>query len=270
MSELRKIILIDPITGEEARVEPNGGLAVNVQDYTAPLVIAKFNKVHLETTLTAESLQGTRFITLSSVTGVVIGDYIILYNTTTNAFYVGEIVGIVGLVLELDRLLGYDFGIGTNVSVAVTNMAVNGSTSSPQIFGLRGDTSTHIQVTYDVTRILFTCLTSTEVNLAKFADLPKLKYGITLRKRNGYYDNLDNWKNNAEIAGSMMDWVPYSAQNANQGQHGFTARLTFLRLGGVVRLAPGEDLEVVVEEDLLTAGTINLYEIKAEGHVVAD
>ena len=73
---------------------------------------------------------------------------------------------------------------------------------------------------------------------------------------------------NAEIAGIMFDMNIYSAANPQQGFDGLNARLTFggqSKLGVVIRIASGEDLQLIVQDDL--TGLL-AFEIMIEGHIV--
>jgi len=121
---------------------------------------------------------------------------------------------------------------------------------------------------YDITRIIFVCLTDTAVDLSLFGDLPKLLRGVALRHRDGTVRNIFNVKSNLDIEGITLDWKPFSSANPQQGQNGFSARLTFGgqdKLGVVQRIGPGEDLEVIIQDDLTD---LTLFEIVAEGHQV--
>ncbi len=89
-----------------------------------------------------------------------------------------------------------------------------------------------------------------------------------MRSRNGRIKNIFNVKSNGEIDGITLDWKPYSALTPVQGQHGFTARLTFTgqdKIGVAIRLPIGEDLEVWIQDDLTG---ITSLRIMAEGHIV--
>ena len=252
---------------------------VELQDPHTPAVIAKFNEVHNSTTLAVEGTQFSYTITVDDPTGIVVyiptvqaGSYIIIFNVNTGRFYTGVAIGLAGSVVTLDTQLDSTFPIGSFVDIAITNMNVDGS-GTPRIFGLRGlGVIPGINVEVDITRIIFRCLTTTAVDLSKFANLPELGRGLALRKRDGLIHNIFNVKSNSEIDGITLDWKPYDAQNAQQGQHGFTARLTFAgqdKMGIAERLGVGEDLEILVQDNLFT-GTpnIKLFEIVAEGSFV--
>lgn len=249
-------------------------LEVLVQDPTTPAIIAKFNKVTNSTTLTAQPAQYATVITVASTagmflpTGIYNGAYLLIFDVTTGRFTPCHVVSIAGLNVTIDTPLDVSYPVGTIVDVSTTNMNVNGSVT-PQVFGLRGlGIIPGIPQKYDITRIIFKCLTTDQVSLSLFGDLPKLLKGLVLRRRNGETFNIFNVKSNGEIAGIMLDWIPYSATNPNQGENGFTARLTFSgqeKLGVVQRLAAGEDLEIVVQDNLTGLLLLNIV---AEGHRV--
>jgi len=154
--------------------------------------------------------------------------------------------------------------------VTLTGMAVDGSSSSI-VFGLRNTTDA-IGTTADITRLIFTCLTNTAVDLSKFGDLAPLTKGLVLRRVDGTFRNIFNVKTNQEVAGLMFD---FNIQTAlGNAQDGFVSRLTFAgqnKIGVTLRLAPGEDLNLIVQDDLATSQTgsqIISLEIVAEGHEV--
>jgi LysM repeat protein len=256
---------------------PDGGygLAVNLQDQTTPALFVKANNVTNETTLSATATLGDTTIQVADTAGINVGDYTGLFNLATNRFYVGTVLsitnpGIDGL-LNMDTSLDSQFEIGDTVGTGITDLgSVDGTLASPVIFAIRG-ADPGIAVTVDITRIIFSCIATDPVDLTKFADIAGgITNGLVMRRTDGTVFNLINWKTNAELAGSMYDFDVRAATNPVQGVNGFTARLTFggqSKVGVVIRLAPGENLEFLVQDPLLTDGTFSL-EIMAEGHVV--
>jgi len=252
----------------------NGGIDINIQDQTTPALITKFNQPQASTTLTAQATMFGYTINVASTTGMFLptvtenGAFLILFDVGTGRFMVCSVISILGLVVTIDTQLDFEFPIGTIVDVCITNMAVNGSVT-PQIFGIRGlGVVPGIDEQFDITRIIFTCITVNPVSLALFGDLPKLLRGLMLRHRDGTVRNIFNIKSNIELEGITLDWVPYDKSKPNQGQDGFSARLTFggqAKVGVVQRIGPGEDLEMIIQDELTG---IVLLEVIAEGHQV--
>jgi len=239
-----------------------------VRDQSTAPVIANFNQVQASTTLAAATEIDDTTITVASATGIEVGSYLVIFSNVTNRFFITRVTGIGSApVIDIDTPVDSVLPIGTAVDITSDEMSVDGSTTA-EVFGLRGtDRPTAIPTTFDITRIIFTCLTDTAVNLAKFGDITALTNGLVLRKRDGTYQNIFNVKSNAEIASLLYDWTPYLSTNPVQGQDGFVARLTFSgqeKLGVVVRIKPGEDLEFLVRDDLTD---ITSLKITAEGHV---
>lgn len=259
----------------EAFVNKNSGYQVvenHPQDQTTPAVIVNFNQVHTSTTLAAEALIDQRDIVVTSSTNIIVGSYVILFSLTTQRFYTGRATIISGApTITLDTPLDSTFPAGTFVDIAITNLAVNGLVT-PQTFGLRGlGAPPGIDIKVDLTRILFTCVCNSAVSLSLFANLPKLLNGLVCRKRDGTYHNLFNVKTNREMAGIMFDFDPSVSTNPAQGEDGFKTRFTIARTGIVERLAVGEDLELIVQDNLATGSPdISILECIAEGHVVED
>lgn len=253
-----------------AVTNPCGGIDVNVQDQTTPIVIAKFHRVDTVTDLAVATAIDEKTITLTDSTGFVEGEYIIVYSDVTDRYYLGSILDITGNVVTVDSPLDSALPVGATVTTGPSNMAVDGSIT-PSIFGLRGENvlPDGVDLTFDMTRIIFHCTTSGTVDLSKFADIAGgITNGLVLRKRDGVYNNIFNVKTNGEISGILYDLSIQQSTNPAQGQNGFYARLTFAsqgKLGVAVRLEKGEDLEFIVQDDL---SSIELLEVYAEGHIV--
>ncbi len=255
----------------------NKGLDVNSQDQTTDDVIVKFNKVSNSTTLSTAGSIDDRTLTLTSVAGEAAGKYIILFDPSGKRFSTFHQVGAAtGNIINIDGPLDFDYPAGTFVDLSDTNMAVDGS-STPQIFGLRGTGEpSGISIDFDMTRIMFSGLTETPVDLSKFGDLDALANGLQFRQRNSRYRNSFNVKTNREIdAICGLDFKPYSATNPAQGQDGFTSRLTYAgmhKIGVAKRLPIGTDFESIVQDNLQAAQSglrqLTLLEIWAEGHIV--
>ena len=245
-----------------------------LQDQDTPVTIAKFNKVTNTTTTTSLGAVDDRVINLASVTGISQGSYLLMFHPASVRYMVCEAVSIDTLTVTIDTPLDFAFPSGTNVDVAITNMKVDGS-STIQAFGLRGTGSPPgIELTVDITRILFLCECTSPITLALFANFAKLEYGIVMRKRDGTHQNIFNVKSNGAIEGICFDFTEHRALNPAQGVDGFSARLTWAgqeKMGVVQRLRLGEDLETLIQDDLVTAQggeTITLLEITAEGSIV--
>lgn len=260
-------VIIKDANGDRATVTA-GGLDVNIQDQTTDAIIIKFNKVTNNTTLSTTASVGDYDIIVTSSTGISVGSYIILFNPTVERAMVAYATGVAGTTITLDTPLDYDFPSGTYVDIATTNLGVNGSTTV-QTFGIRGTGAPPgVDLTIDVTRLIFSCTCSSAVDLTKFGNLTRLTNGLVLRSRNGNYKNIFNLKDNAEIAGTMYEFIVFQSSNPAQGVDGFIAQLTFAgsnKIGVAIRLPVGEDLQLLVQDDL--SGLIN-FEVMAEGHIV--
>jgi len=241
---------------------------VSVQDQTTQAVIVNFNRIAESTTLAADRAVGDTFITVLDTLGSANNTYVVIFNPTLNRFSTFNTLSKNIDTLFLDTPLDVAYDSASFVDLTDKNLAVDGSQAT-QTFGLRGVSPSPIGITIDVTRIIFTCTTTSAVDLSTFADIAGgITNGLVLRKRDGTYYNIFNAKTNQDLAGLMYDWDVASATNPQQGQDGFTSRLTFggqSKIGVVIRLAPGEDLEFLVQDDL---SSIISFLVVAEGHIV--
>ena len=248
-----------------------GKIDVDVSDQTTRPLVVKFNEVQNDTTLSIDAVKGAYTITVANTTGFVAGRYIILFNQDEKRFsFFHQVGAVAGNVITLDAPLDFSYPIGTYAVSTITNMNVDGS-GTARVFGIRGaEVPPGVDVKIDITRIIFDCTGTSAMDLATFGNLTALVRGLLIRKRNDATENIFNVKTNAEIKGVMYDLEIFSASNPAKGVDGFSGRLTFAgqnKMGVAVRLDSGEDLEVLVQDDLQLLTTLSIV---AEGHVVED
>jgi hypothetical protein len=256
-------------TLEELILNFQNALDVQYNDQTTKAVIVPFNRVTNNTTLTVQPSIDDKTITVNSPTGAAAGSFIVLFHPASERFSTFYATNVAGSVITLDSPIDFAYPVGTYVDIAVTDINVNGSVT-PVIYGLRGTGAPPgVDISVDITRILFNCETATAVDLSKFGDIAGgLTNGLLMRTRNNEYQNIFNVKTNGEVAGICYDWTPYSATRVNEGQDGFQARMTFAgpsKVGVAIRLPIGDDLQFIVQDDL---SSLSHFHIIAEGHIV--
>jgi hypothetical protein len=255
----------------DVTIEPNGSLPVTLQDQTTPTVITKFSILEETTTTTAPIAIGDYVIPVTSATGISAGKYLSIFDPTSIRFTNFVVVSVASLNVTVDRPVDFAYPSGSYVDVQETNLNVNGSVT-PVVAGIRnnagGTPPPGIALSVDITRIMFSCVAASTVDLTLFADIAALTRGLTLRKRDGNYYNIFNVKSNGEMGGIMYDFTIHSSGVGQQGVDGFLGRLTFAgqnKMGVVQRLALNEDLEIIIQDNL--TGITDL-EIIAEGSIV--
>jgi hypothetical protein len=242
---------------------------VAIQDQTTDPIIQPFMLREGSTTLAISASLYDKSITVTSATGMELGDRLVIFDPAVIRFSAFFINGISGNIITLDTPLDVAYSAGSFIDYGTINMALNGSVT-PQIFGIRNPQGAppDIDLSFDVTRIIVACTTDTAVDLNKFGDLAPLTNGLVLRYNDGRVFNIWNIKRNAGFAAIGYDWTPYASTNPNQGQDGFAFRLTFngqSKMGVAIRLNIGTDLQIVVQDDL---SLLDELSITAEGHVV--
>ena len=239
-----------------------------IQDSTSPLFIVKASNLVAETTITSQTAKDDYIVNVTSAAGFVIGQYLTIYNIAEDRVFFSEILDINTLAITLDTPLDFEFPIGSIVSVGDNNMNVDGSVT-PVIFGIRNPTTADIPSSVDITRIMFKCLTDTPVDLSMFGDIAGgLLRGVVVRRVDGTYQNIFNAKTNGDLKNIMYDLdIEIVSQ---QGQDGFTGRLTFAgqnKMGAVIRIGPDEDIQIVIQDDLTS---LDRFIVIAEGSGVVN
>lgn len=247
-------------------IKDDYSIDVNLQDQTTRPIVAYFSIIQSETTLTNAVAIDDYNITVDDVSGFAADDYVSIFSVEDNRFYLGNVTSILGSVVTLDTPMDFAFPSGSFVTSGERNLNKDGSVT-PVTFGLRNTEET-IGKTFDITRIIFSCLATSACDLSKFGNLSELPNGLVLRKKDGIYQNIFNVKTNGELANLMYDLTITQSTNPQQGQDGFIGRLTFAgqnKMGVAIRLSPGEDLQFIIHDDLTDLTVLNVI---AEGHEV--
>jgi len=238
---------------------------VSIQDGTAPLYVVNFSNIVAETTLTAVTALDDYIINVTSAASFAVGQYLTVYSVASNRVFFSRVLAINTLAITLDRPLDFAFAIADAVTVGSTNMNVDGSVT-PQIFGVRNPSVPDIPLEIDVSRIMFAMLTASTPTLTDLGDITNgVTRGVQIRRVDGTNQNICNFKTNNEMKNIMFDLEIQTA--ASQAQDGLAGRFTFTRLGQVVRIGAGEDLQIVIQDDLTP---LDSFTAIAEGSEVTD
>jgi hypothetical protein len=268
MSKLipKNIIIVDSITGEPARVEDNGGLAVNVQDQASqPFDLFFAQDVGAPTTLTIDATQDAYTLSVTTGHGLVAEDHIIMRDPVLQLGYTGQVVSVAGdNTVNVDVALNGAYTSAATVVQQVTNdLNVDGS-GTRQTFVIGSPLTGQL----DITRFLFQMTTTGVPEFDQFGDQTALTAGVSMRIVKGDDRfNLWNIKSNAEMANLMYDLTIYDADlpfNVN----GLVGRMTYAgqeKHGVVLRLSGGEFIECIIQDDI---DALLSFKIIACGHLV--
>ena len=230
-------------------------LEVEIASQISPPVMVHAHRLLASTTLSADVAVDDLVINVVSATGAVVGDALTLTNPTTVKYYTGHITAINTLAISVDVHVDQEYLVAESyVSFVSHDLNVNGAVAEVE-FGLRQAETVNVGITVDVTRIIWSGICASAVDLTLFGDLPALTEGMALRKRlsNGTYQNILNVHDNLDFVSYAYDFDVYVAGVGQQGIDGFSCRLTFggeSKLGTVIRIAPDEDLEIYINDDL--------------------
>lgn len=263
MSELRKVYITDPDTGQTARVEANGGLAVNLQDQTSAFDDFFFVQpigipTALDGNITFDPDVQQYTIDVLSIANISIGDLIFIFSGVSGEerFYQGIVLGISVLQLTMDRPIDFPFEDGDVIISTTKDLNVDGSVT-PQIFEIRaGGVGSTLE--FDITRILIENLAASAVDLSTFGDIVGgLDRGLQLRDKLSATEFKNKWnvKQNKDFGLLGYDWIPFAAANPVQGQNGFLWRYTIGgtdKHGVVKRIGTNKSLQILVQDNLLS------------------
>jgi hypothetical protein len=264
--------IVDPDTGQHAQVEANGGLAINIQDQTTTALDNYFVQyTQAPTTLAVAASPGDYTITLTDATGFVAGNTVGLPNLVPpydNSYFGTQLGAPAGAVITLDTPISTNMGIGNTVWTGNRSMNVDGSVT-PAIFQI-GPVGAATELEIDIVRIMGWIQDDVSMDDAKFGGISALTKGMVLRRNNadGTFTNYWNVKSNGEIR--LLAFDANYASKAPSGFFGFNFRNTYggqSKHGVVIRLATGQSMQVVVQDDLTDLAEMFMM---AQGHIVTD
>jgi hypothetical protein len=240
----------------------------NTIEKTEDVFDAKLSQVVNETpyTLASNTTAGGYTISLNDATGLIAGDEIGLFqDSNAPSSYFGTILDVTNDVLTMDMPLNiaFDTTLSPTLFEINSNANVDGS-STPVNFVLTNDSN----ISVDVARVLIhiTDEASQALTDGQFGALAELTRGIVLRKLNADGTYINYWggpiKNNGGFGLVAYDKEYDPAPPS--GQKGIRVRFTFTKHGSFARLTNGEQLQLVVQDDL--TGLV-LFNIMAEGHL---
>jgi hypothetical protein len=265
----KNIIIVDPITGEPANVEQNGGLAVNVQDQTSRAFDLHFAQdVGSPTTLTIDTVAGNYSISCTTGHGLVAGDNFRMYDPTIQHGHTAQVTSIAGAnTVNMDRAVQFAFtAANTIVQEQTYDMNVNGAITR-QTFSLGSPLTAEL----DTVRLMFQMTTTGTVDWDGFGDIAALTRGLNFVQTVDGDGDYNHWnvKTTSDFALLMYDLFLYDPTHPT-AVNGLAGRLTYGSSGkhGVtLRVNQNEELQMVVQDDL--TGILS-FQVMAQGHLVTD
>lgn len=230
---------------------------------TSPILITQMARDVDSILLTAQANVGDKIISVSDASNVIVGSYIVIFNTSTNRYYQGKAVSKSVNDVTLDSEIDSVFDVAnSSVYIGDTDMTVDGSTT-PVVFKFRADELDPVNVSIVVTKIIITMETETLGNLSQFGDIARLTNGILFKKIGSFEYNIFNAKDNREIKNIGYDLEFISAQGSQPD--GLAARVVFTEIGSKILVNPGDNIILKVQDDLRD---LTKFEITCKGYVL--
>lgn len=216
---------------------------------TDPLAVL-YMGTRTATTSAADTVQiGDRQVRVADTTGMAPGQFLYIFDTVALSFEQFEVLSIAAPdTINVDVPCGDTYPTGSIVYTESVELNVDGS-STPVVFTAKPPDIV-LPATSRYTRIIFTIETASTGAIGDFGDISGgLTNGVFLRRVDGISRTLFNLKKNIDFAQIAYDLEEFPATGPF-GADGFRCRLTFAKMGGVIELAPDENLELWVQDDL--------------------
>jgi len=243
------------------------GVDANVQDQTTRPIDIMVNQI-LDISsygLAVTPTINTYTITLNTTTGLSPGDKIaFLEQNGMPQIYFAYIKSISVNTITLNRPIPFNFSTNETTIFTFNNQLNVDGSITPQVFTL----TNVFDQSFDIVRFNFKCTDDVEMHDGLFCGVDILENGIELRKwsNDGYYINYFNIRNNAKWGLLAFDVAYTDKGKPPDDTYGFGSRLTYggqSKHGVVIRIEPGERIELVVQDDLTDIGGASLM---VEGH----
>lgn len=258
----------DVLANNVINVETETGVSfdVYIQDQTTRPFDIQVNQIidDYNYSLAVTPVINDHLVTLDSVVGLSVGDKIaFLEQNGMPQIFFSQIKSISGNDLTLGDPIPFGFSVLATVFSFDNQLNVDGSVN-PQVFSLNNVFDQAV----DITRVIFKCTDDVEMHDGLFCGIDQLTNGVVFRKYtiDGYYINYFNVVNNAKWGLLAYDVGYTDTGKPPSDVYGFGSRLTFggqNKHGVVIRLEPGERIELVVQDDLEDISGASLM---IEGH----
>lgn len=263
MSLLRGVKLLG--TGNEEIGSLGGAINVHMAGvHNYPINDSFHQHTGTTTTLTVAAAIGNTSITVASVAGFAIGDYIQIGGHAGDITYT-KIVNIVGLVISINRPLGHIRPIGATVEKILLDISgAIGTIAAPQSYKVVPSTG---QV-WHIERLMLEMVHNSAGDLASFGNLAALTNGVILRRYDGAtgtFGTFTVWNTNEDIFLDTAN-INFIARAGGGGSYATVAFGSFADIGVTVKLsaATGDYLEVLVQDNITALDNLKM---KAQGHL---
>ena len=243
-----------------------GNVEVAIQDQFSQAVAIPFGLTAAQTTLANDAVINTYTIDVTDSTGFIVGDSLFIFSGTLGQrqFYAGRILAVNANIISLSVPINYVYVAGDPVGARKNNMGVDGSVT-PLAFTIPIGTGGRA---LDITRVMFYMICDSEPDNSLFGDLPALTMGVVLRKYESAteYFNVFTFPNNGAfiLAGNNLEYT----DKGGAGTYGVKSMIQFngrQNYGVVIRLNPGQYLELLIQDDL--TDLLGFY-ASINGHIV--
>lgn len=236
----------------------DSSLDVNIQDVTSAPVASNFARELSSFSIASDTVSSTVDVLVYDVTaspahGITIGSQLILLDVVGNRELIAQAKNVVGDVITIDRPIDHVFPTASTLGrITSSNLQVNGNVT-PVIFTMRAGS-----IPVDIQTIVFTLEGTSAMNDGLFGAITALPKGLVFRIVDGYQKTLGVMKTNGDFKrfGADLSYV----EKTGPGTHAMSAKFKIKDILGVVfRVDNDSILQVIVQDDLTTAGFTSGY-----------
>jgi hypothetical protein len=224
------------------------------------------------TSLAVNADKGDTEVTLTGGHGAVVGDTLEMASATVQDLFVqARITAVVVNDITIDQPLNTDY-LTTDIAIISTgNMLVNASLAAPSLFTILPLPTQE----GDIVRIVLDLRGTGDMDFSSFGSDDVLTNGcvVRIKQADGNFRNLFNFKSNGDFIRQAFDHSFLFPRKVGNTVKGFTSRLTWggqSKHGVVIRLdgSLGEELQVLIQDDLVTGSANTVFTMVAQGHEV--
>jgi hypothetical protein len=241
--------------------ESNGGVPVNQQDQTTPLLILPFHQTLGSVTLDGSTVLDSHTIDLVAGHSASIGES--LYIREGARYYLGIILSISTNQMTMDSPMDRVFSSSATAQRVNTSLIADGSTTP---------VTTHVvpplEGAYDLYNINLVFAGSRAMDPSMFGGLDALTRGCILRYSNSTTYNVVNIKSNLQLI-SFADDHGFQPKLAG-GEYYFFSSHSIISSGVAFRLSgdDSDELKIIVQDDLTGDPNLAMFAAVATGHQV--